>query len=35
MSDLAPGDLSYQAVVAEYFLGLRGGGLMLLSLIHI
>jgi len=29
MSDLAPGDLSYQAVVAEYFLGLRGGGLML------
>jgi len=29
MSDLAPGDLSFQAVVAEYFLGLRGGGLML------
>ncbi len=29
MSDLAPGDLTYQAVVAEYFLGLRGGGLML------
>ena len=29
MSDLAPGDLTYQAVVAEYFLGLRGAGLML------
>ncbi len=29
MSNLAPGDLTYQAVVAEYFLGLRGGGLML------
>ena len=29
MSDLAGSDLTYQAVVAEYFLGLRGGGLML------
>jgi hypothetical protein len=29
MSDLAPGDLSYQLVVAEYFLGLCGKGLML------
>jgi hypothetical protein len=29
MSDLAPGDLSYQLVVAEYFLGLAGKGLML------
>ena len=28
MSDLAPGDLSYQLVVAEYFLGLSGKGLM-------
>ena len=29
MSDLPTGTLSYQAVVAEYFLGLRGAGLML------
>ena len=29
MSDLPPDALSYQAVVAEYFLGLRGSGLML------
>ncbi len=29
MSDLAPGDLSYQLVVAEYFLGLSGKGLMI------
>jgi hypothetical protein len=29
MSDLAPGDLSYRLVVAEYFLGLSGKGLML------
>lgn len=29
MSDLPPDALSYQAVVAEYFLGLRGAGLML------
>jgi hypothetical protein len=29
MSDLAPGALSYQTVVAEYFLGLRGAGLMI------
>jgi hypothetical protein len=29
MSDLPPGALSYQAVVAEYFLGLRGAGLMI------
>lgn len=29
MSDLPPESLDYQAVVAEYFLGLRGGGLML------
>lgn len=29
MSDLAPGDLTYQLVVAEFFLGLRGKGLML------
>jgi hypothetical protein len=28
MSDLPTGALSYQAVVAEYFLGLRGAGLM-------
>lgn len=28
MSDLPAGALSYQAVVAEYFLGLRGAGLM-------
>ena len=29
MSDLSPDALNYQAVVAEYFLGLRGRGLML------
>ncbi|HSN13240.1 MAG TPA: hypothetical protein VLT61_01325 [Anaeromyxobacteraceae bacterium] len=29
MSDLPTGALSYQAVVAEYFLGLRGAGLMI------
>ncbi len=29
MSDLPAGALSYQAVVAEYFLGLRGTGLMI------
>lgn len=29
MSDLPPDALSYQAVVAEYFLGLRGAGLMI------
>jgi hypothetical protein len=29
MSDLPPGDLTYQLVVAEYFLGLTGRGLML------
>lgn len=29
MSDLPAGALDYQAVVAEYFLGLRGSGLML------
>jgi len=29
MSDLPLGALSYQAVVAEYFLGLRGAGLMI------
>ncbi len=29
MSELPRDALSYQAVVAEYFLGLRGGGLML------
>ena len=29
MSDLAPSDLSYQLVVAEYFLGLSGKGLMI------
>jgi hypothetical protein len=29
MSDLPTGSLSYQAVVAEYFLGLRGAGLMI------
>jgi len=29
MSDLPPDSLSYQAVVAEYFLGLRGAGLMI------
>ncbi len=29
MSDLPPDSLDYQAVVAEYFLGLRGSGLML------
>jgi hypothetical protein len=29
MSDLAPGDLSYQLVVTEYFLGLSGKGLMI------
>ena len=29
MSDLPQGSLDYQAVVAEYFLGLRGAGLML------
>jgi hypothetical protein len=29
MSDLAPGALSYQTVVAEYVLGLRGAGLMI------
>jgi hypothetical protein len=29
MSDLPIGALSYQAVVAEYFLGLRGAGLMI------
>ena len=29
MSDLPSGALSYQAVVAEYFLGLRGAGLMI------
>lgn len=29
MSELPTGALSYQAVVAEYFLGLRGAGLML------
>jgi hypothetical protein len=29
MSDLPPDALSYQTVVAEYFLGLRGAGLMI------
>jgi hypothetical protein len=29
MSDVSPGDLTYQLVVAEYFLGLTGKGLML------
>jgi len=29
MSDLPPDALSYQAVIAEYFLGLRGAGLMI------
>jgi hypothetical protein len=29
MSDLPPDALSYQAVVSEYFLGLRGAGLMI------
>jgi len=29
MSDLPPDALSYQVVVAEYFLGLRGAGLMI------
>ncbi|MBK9519080.1 MAG: hypothetical protein IPO09_17375 [Anaeromyxobacter sp.] len=29
MSDLPAGALTYQAVVAEYFLGLRGAGLMI------
>jgi hypothetical protein len=29
MSDLPSGTLTYQAVVAEYFLGLRGAGLMI------
>jgi hypothetical protein len=29
MSDLPAADLGYQAVVAEYFLGLRGAGLLL------
>jgi hypothetical protein len=28
MSDLPSGDVDYQAVVAEYFLGLRGAGLL-------